>query len=156
MLVGLLSTLALLASASATATAADKPKEGKKPNIVLICEFPTQRTGQVHRRHRDGPLTPDTDDQDVGTMQRHVLPKTFEHLVDKGVSLTNFLCPVSLCCPSRVSLLRSQHAHNHNVTFVSRPWGGWEIFNELGYVGHTMPDFLQQAGYDTYYVGKYM
>ncbi|KAJ9125075.1 hypothetical protein QFC22_000028 [Naganishia vaughanmartiniae] len=63
---------------------------------------------------------------------------------------------VSVCCPSRVSLLRAQYAHNHNVTFVSRPWGGWEIFNEYDYVNHTLPDFLQTAGYSTYYTGKLM
>jgi arylsulfatase A-like enzyme len=30
------------------------------------------------------------------------------------------------------------------------------VFNKYGYVGSTLPDFLQQAGYDTYYTGKYM
>lgn len=63
---------------------------------------------------------------------------------------------VSVCCPSRVSLLRAQYAHNHNITFVSRPWGGWEIFNEYNYTGHTLPDFMQQAGYSTWYTGKLM
>lgn len=89
-------------------------------------------------------------------MHREYLPRIFEHLVDKGVTYENFFAPVSLCCPSRVSLLRAQHAHNHNVTFVDPPWGGYVVFNDLGYHGHTVPDFLQQAGYDTYYVGKYM
>jgi arylsulfatase A-like enzyme len=97
-----------------------------------------------------------TDDQDTGTLHRRLLPHTFASLVDHGLSLTNFFTPVSLCCPSRVSLLRTQHAHNHNVTFVSAPWGGWDVFNALGYVGHTLPDFLQAAGYDTFYTGKYM
>ena len=63
---------------------------------------------------------------------------------------------VSVCCPSRVSLLRAQYAHNHNITFVSAPWGGWDVFNQQGYVGQTLPDFLQQAGYNTYYTGKFM
>jgi arylsulfatase A-like enzyme len=55
-----------------------------------------------------------------------------------------------------VSLLRAQYAHNHNITFVSAPWGGWDVFNQQGYVGQTLPDFLQQAGYNTYYTGKFM
>jgi len=84
------------------------------------------------------------------------MPRTFERLVDEGVNYENFFTPVSLCCPSRVSLLRTQAAHNHNITFVDPPWGGWEIFNKYGYVQHTLPDFLQAAGYNTYYVGKFM
>ncbi|WVQ74652.1 hypothetical protein IAR50_004254 [Cryptococcus sp. DSM 104548] len=113
------------------AAAVDK----KKPNIIVIL----------------------TDDQDTSTLsKREYLPKTHEHLVDHGVFYDNFFAPVSVCCPSRVSLLRAQYAHNHNVTFVTKPWGGWEIFNKLGYHGHTVPDFVQAAGYNTFYTGKFM
>lgn len=140
MLGGLLSSLLLATAAAAGA---------RKPNIILIRE-PTRL------RCLSTPLTAVTDDQDVSTMERRFLPQTFSTLVDHGLSLTNFFTPVSVCCPSRVSLLRTQHAHNHNVTFVSAPWGGWDVFNDLGYVGHTLPDFLQRAGYDTFYTGKYM
>jgi hypothetical protein len=114
-----------------------------------------------------------TDDQDVASLQRRFLPKIFERLVDHGVSYDNFFAPVStlfsdlpailtptsqvsICCPSRVSLLRAQYAHNHNITFVARPWGGWEIFNEHNYTQHTLPDFMQRAGYSTWYTGKLM
>lgn len=97
-----------------------------------------------------------TDDQDTRSFQRKFLPRIYEHLVDEGVLYSNFFTPVSICCPSRVSLLRTQLAHNHNITYVMAPWGGWDVFNDYGYVGHTLPDFLQQAGYDTYYTGKYM
>ncbi|KLT43770.1 putative arylsulfatase precursor [Cutaneotrichosporon oleaginosum] len=125
----LMLALLLLTLAAASASAAPK-----KPNIVLIL----------------------TDDQDSGTLHRRFLPHTFSALIDHGLSLPNFFTPVSLCCPARVSLLRAQHAHNHNVTFVSAPWGGWDVFNARGYVGHTLPDFLQRAGYATFYTGKYM
>jgi N-acetylglucosamine-6-sulfatase len=50
-----------------------------------------------------------TDDQDVSTLeQRRYLPKIHEHLVDEGTQFTNFFAPVSVCCPSRVSLLRTR------------------------------------------------
>lgn len=101
-------------------------------------------------------LTSVTDDQDVGTLQPRFLPHLFRDVADEGVLYENFFAPVSVCCPSRVSLLRAQYAHNHNITFVSEPWGGWDVFNAYGYVGHTVPDFLQQAGYATYYTGKLM
>lgn len=107
----------------------------KKPNIVLIL----------------------TDDQDkLSLSDRRFLPKINEHLVDHGVYYENFFTPVSICCPSRTSLFRTQLAHNHNVTFVVEPWGGWEVFNRYGYVGNTLPDWLQAAGYNTYYTGKLM
>ncbi|TYJ53503.1 hypothetical protein B9479_005889 [Cryptococcus floricola] len=124
--------LAGLAALVATHAAAI---HSKKPNIIVIL----------------------TDDQDTSTLnKREYLPKINQHLVDQGVLYDNFFAPVSVCCPSRVSLLRAQYAHNHNVTFVSKPWGGWEIFNNLGYHGHTVPDFVQAAGYNTYYTGKFM
>ncbi|TXT08809.1 hypothetical protein VHUM_02937 [Vanrija humicola] len=108
-----------------------------KPNIILIL----------------------TDDQDKGTLHPsvpHLLPRTAKHLVQEGTYYENFFAPVSVCCPSRVSLLRTQYAHNHNITYVTKPWGGWEVFNNYGYVGKTLPDWLQRAGYDTFYVGKLM
>lgn len=98
-----------------------------------------------------------TDDQDVGTLTKpHFLPRINKYLIDEGVVYDNFFTPVSICCPSRASLFRTQLGHNHNISFVSAPWGGWELFNKYGYVHHTLPDFLQQAGYDTYYTGKLM
>ncbi|KAK4688406.1 hypothetical protein P7C73_g1707, partial [Tremellales sp. Uapishka_1] len=107
----------------------------QRPNIILIL----------------------TDDQDKATFnEARFLPKINEYLVDQGVYYENFFAPVSVCCPSRVSLLRAQYAHNHNITFVNPPWGGWSTFNKYGYVGHTLPDFLQEVGYNTYYTGKLM
>ncbi|KAM0753492.1 putative arylsulfatase precursor [Meredithblackwellia eburnea MCA 4105] len=98
-----------------------------------------------------------TDDQDITTLDdRRYLPHISKHLRDEGTVFEHFTAPVSVCCPSRVSLLRNQYAHNHNVTFVTSPWGGWNIFNEYGYVHHTLPDFLRQQDYNTFYVGKYM
>ncbi|GMK57933.1 hypothetical protein CspeluHIS016_0407670 [Cutaneotrichosporon spelunceum] len=130
----------------------------------------SKASGGGHNRHGNGkgngkgkklPLKPNmvlilADDQDAGTHTREIMPRLFDRLVDKGVNYENFFTPVSLCCPSRVSLLRTQAAHNHNITNVELPHGGWVKFNNAGYVKHTMPDFLQAAGYNTYYVGKYM
>lgn len=36
------------------------------------------------------------------------------------------------------------------------PYGGWVLFNELGYNGPWLPTFMQEAGYNTYYTGKLM
>lgn len=73
-----------------------------KPNIILVI----------------------TDDQDVRTGTLDYMPKLHASIAEQGVTFTHFYAPVSLCCPSRVSLLKGQYAHNHNVTYVSTPYGG--------------------------------
>ncbi|KAF9261445.1 alkaline phosphatase-like protein [Marasmius fiardii PR-910] len=105
-----------------------------KPNIILII----------------------TDDQDVRTGTTSFIPKLQRTLAEKGTSYERFYAPVSLCCPSRVSLLRAQHAHNHNVTYIGGIFGGYHVFCEKGYNGKYLPAYLQEVGYGTYYTGKLM
>ncbi|TPX65970.1 arylsulfatase [Spizellomyces sp. 'palustris'] len=64
--------------------------------------------------------------------------------------------PTAICCPSRVSILRGQLAHNHNFTDVFAPHGGYERFLEKGLNEEYLPKWLQGAGYDTYYIGKFL
>ncbi|THU88757.1 alkaline phosphatase-like protein [Dendrothele bispora CBS 962.96] len=97
-----------------------------------------------------------TDDQDVRTNTLSFMPKLQSLVAEQGTTFNRFHAPVSLCCPSRVSLLTGQYAHNHNVTFVSGPFGGYRTFCEKGYSGESLSDFLQDAGYATYYTGKLM
>lgn len=68
-----------------------------------------------------------TDDQDVRTGTLDYMPKLHASIAEQGVTSEHFYAPVSLCCPSRVSLLKGQYAHNHNVTYVSTPYGGMPI-----------------------------
>lgn len=62
----------------------------KKPNIVFIF----------------------TDDQDYQLNSLDFMPNVQKHLVEKGTLFKNHYATISLCCPSRVSLLRGQYAHN--------------------------------------------
>uniref|UniRef100_A0A0W0G3I2 Sulfatase N-terminal domain-containing protein n=1 Tax=Moniliophthora roreri TaxID=221103 RepID=A0A0W0G3I2_MONRR len=61
-----------------------------------------------------------------------------------------------LCCPSHVSLLRVQYAHNHNITYIGGPFEGYHLFREKGQNNAYLPIFLQEAGYNTYHTGKLM
>lgn len=78
-------------------------------------------------------------------------------LKDQGTTLTNFVVTNSLCCPSRVSLLRGQYVHNHKVVSnVPQTGGGWETFYSRGLERDCLPTWLQAAGVDTSLFGKYL
>ncbi|KAG1456040.1 hypothetical protein G6F56_006926 [Rhizopus delemar] len=106
----------------------------KKPNIVFIF----------------------TDDQDYQLNSLDFMPNVQKHLVEKGTLFKNHYATISLCCPSRVSLLRGQYAHNTNITDVSPPYGGYGRFNTLKLGEDYLPLWLQKAGYNTNYIGKLM
>ncbi|KAG0927918.1 hypothetical protein G6F30_012551 [Rhizopus arrhizus] len=108
--------------------------QAEKPNIVFIF----------------------TDDQDYQLNSLDYMPNVQKHLVEKGTTFRNHYATVSLCCPSRVSLLRGQYAHNTNITDVSPPYGGYNRFNSLKLGEDYLPIWLQNAGYHTNYIGKLM
>lgn len=95
-----------------------------------------------------------TDDQDLYLDSLDYTPLTLKHLKQKGTFFKNHFVTTALCCPSRVSLWTGRQAHNTNVTDVFPPYGGYPKFVERGFNENFLPVWLQQAGYDTYYVGK--
>jgi arylsulfatase A-like enzyme len=52
--------------------------------------------------------------------------------------------------------LRGQYAHNHDISGNHRPEGGKKKFRELGHDRSTIATWLDDVGYQTTYVGKYM
>lgn len=62
-----------------------------------------------------------TDDQDYHHNSLDHMPALQEHLVGKGTEFTNHYATIAVCCPSRVSLMRGQAAHNTNNTAVAAP-----------------------------------
>jgi arylsulfatase A-like enzyme len=96
-----------------------------------------------------------TDDQDVG-MER-ALPWAAANIRDQGIDFRNSFVPISVCCPSRASILSGKYPHNHGVhTIVTEGWGGAPVFKLNGSERQTIPVWLQQAGYSTALFGKYM
>uniref|UniRef100_A0A060TCD7 Arylsulfatase n=1 Tax=Blastobotrys adeninivorans TaxID=409370 RepID=A0A060TCD7_BLAAD len=125
-----LNTLVGLAALSQQAVATDY--ELAKPNILFIL----------------------TDDQDRQIDSLKYMPKLQKYLVQEGTEHVSHYCTTALCCPSRVSLLRGQMAHNTNVTDVKPPYGGFPQFVANGLNDYYLPHFMAEAGYDTYYIGK--
>ncbi|MEZ5095839.1 MAG: sulfatase [Nocardioides sp.] len=81
------------------------------------------------------------------------LPQASQLIGDAGVRFTRAYANNPLCCPFRASALSGQHSHNNGV-FSNSPafHGGVHYFDPTRAVG----PYLQQAGYRTAYIGKYL
>jgi arylsulfatase A-like enzyme len=123
----------LAATAGVVAQPADAaPEPSARPNLVLIL----------------------TDDEDVAIHE--FMPKTRALLEDRGVSFDNFFVSYAFCCPSRASILRGQYAHNTQIVGNEMPFGGFEKLRERGLEESTVATWLQDAGYHTALLGKYI
>lgn len=103
-----------------------------KPNIVLIL----------------------SDDEDLGL--HSYMPKARALLHEQGTTFDNSFVSYSFCCPARASILRGQYAHNTQIMGNEPPWGGYEKFQALGHEESTIGTWLQDAGYHTAMIGKYL
>lgn len=73
-------------------------------------------------------------------------------LTEQGTTFTNSYSSFPLCGPSRASLVTGQYAHNHGVLTNTRPLGGFDALDS----SNTLPIWLDDAGYQTTFVGKYV
>ncbi len=106
--------------------------ETERPNIVLI-------------------LTDDMNETDLA-----YLPKTQKLIRDEGATFNQFLYGMALCCPSRTSILRGQYPHNTEIVGNKPPDGGFELVYKYGLEQSTVAVWLQEAGYNTALIGKYL
>jgi arylsulfatase A-like enzyme len=78
-------------------------------------------------------------------------------LKDQGITFTNQTVTDSLCCPSRVSILRGQYIHNHKViSNIEETGGGWPTFRDRKEEQDCLPVWLNNAGVTTGLFGKYL
>jgi N-acetylglucosamine-6-sulfatase len=76
----------------------------------------------------------------------HVKTPHIDRLAREAVQFKNAFCTTSLCSPSRASILSGLYAHAHKVT---------DNFTEYPTALASFPGVLQEAGYETAYIGKY-
>jgi arylsulfatase A-like enzyme len=123
-----LAVAGLLALAAGSHTAPAVVQADERPNIVVI----------------------QTDDQTADSLR--FMANVDRLLVRQGVRFENGFASYPLCCPSRATLLTGQYAHNHGVRGNQPPLGGYVRLDH----SNTLPVWLQQAGYHTSFVGKYL
>ena len=69
-----------------------------------------------------------------------------DRIAKEGAHLANAFVTTSLCSPSRASILTGQYMRHHRVVDNQRPVPAGTMF---------FPEYLQDAGYTTGYVGKW-
>jgi arylsulfatase A-like enzyme len=87
-----------------------------------------------------------SDDQRLDTMG--VMRKTREWLGGGGVKFTRAYVTTPQCCPSRASIFSGRYAHNHQVQSN-------KLASSLD-TDETMQAYLDAAGYNTGFAGKYL
>ena len=120
-----------------TLTVTDEDSAPQKPNIVYIM----------------------VDDMDKGLLTE--LPKLRAAMINKGMVLDNYFVSLSLCCPSRSTILTGDYAHNTGVFTNARQnadgtSGGYYAFTKPSNTNKTIGVQLQNAGYQTAFIGKYL
>lgn len=106
-------------------------------------------TGPVPPPVRPNVLIFLTDDQRAtDTITAAVMPRLRAWVQQAGTRFTNFFSTTPLCCPDRSVLLSGRYAHNTEV----------RVNADTSNLDHalSMERLLQQAGYRTAYVGKFL
>jgi arylsulfatase A-like enzyme len=107
---------------------AKKQKAPERPNVVVVM----------------------SDDQTSDSMR--FMNAVNAQVGDAGATFENSFASFPLCCPSRATYLTGQYPHNHGVMANQAPDGGFAQLDS----SNTLPVWLQQAGYHTAHIGKYL
>ena len=74
----------------------------------------------------------------------------------EGVTFSHYYVSNSLCCPSRSSIFSGRLPHNTGVQTNTKPNGGYEVYMEHGNAQASFCVALQNAGYKTAMMGKFL
>lgn len=95
-----------------------------------------------------------TDDLD-SEVYRH-MTRLHQAMDEHGLAFSSHFVSLSLCCPSRAAILSGQFAHNNGIYNNAPPGGGFETFFSEGLEAKTLAVYLENAGYRTVMLGKYL
>jgi N-acetylglucosamine-6-sulfatase len=94
------------------------------------------------------------DDLDVASVEK--MPEINSLLAEEGASFEGSFVSYPTCCPSRATMLTGLYSHNHDVRGNKHPVGGFEKFRDEGLEESTIAARLQEEGYRTALIGKYL
>jgi arylsulfatase A-like enzyme len=98
-------------------------------------------------------MVDDLDERSLKIMlDQGLMPKLKQHIINKGITFSKAFATYPLCCPARSTFLTGQYTHNHGVWSNDLPDGGASKLED----GSTIATWLQDAGYYTGYIGKYL
>ncbi|MBI4007123.1 MAG: sulfatase [Planctomycetes bacterium] len=95
-----------------------------------------------------------TDDQRTDTLW--AMENLRKKLVARGIEFKEGFVTTPLCCPSRASILTGLYSHNTGILANKPPYGGAPSFKDSGKDKLTLAVWLQNKGYKTALIGKYM
>jgi arylsulfatase A-like enzyme len=147
LLVALATTLAALAACGHASGPAGDGDAGR-PSSGVAARVPVAKPVPP-RTAKPNILLVMTDDMRADDLKW--MPHTQRFFARRGTDFRNMFAPTPLCCPNRASYLSGEYAHNHHVWWHESPWG-YGAFDD----SHTIAGALQDAGYHTGYVGKYL
>ncbi len=127
-LVALVAQSGVSGPATAAADRSERAREAaERPNIVVVMA------------------------DDMRADDLRFMPHVRRLVAARGLTYENTFSPYPLCCPARASFLTGQYAHNHRVLGNAAPYG-FGGFDDSA----TVATSLQEAGYRTAFVGKYL
>src|SRR5262245_36038011 len=89
---------------------------------------------------------------DMAATDVALMPHVQKLLASKGTTFADAVDSFPICCPARATFITGQYAHNHGVKGNFYPYG-WYGFKHRG---NTLPSWLQDAGYKTALIGKWL
>lgn len=128
---------------------------GTPEAYASLVPLPTAQVTVIPKSDRPNIILILTDDLDRKLNSIDYMPNLQKLMVQQGFSFKDFFITTPTCCPSRTTILRGQYTHNHEI-FTSSAVNGFQRFYLLNYDSSTLATWLQAAGYETIFLGKYL
>ena len=123
--------------------------------IIAVCAaLAIAQAGSAHGAARPNFVFIMGDDLDTASLG--AMPQTRRLIGEEGVRFTSYYVGVSLCCPSRATILTGKYAHNTKVLANRGERGGFRAFDVTGNERSTLATWLSARGYRTGHIGKYL